>query len=164
MRNIVGKFCPVTYEMFKSAVTTYYSRDDVYLQNRYSQIIKHLPKRATSQSAGYDICSPIDVTVDPNIGSTVVPLGIRSSFKAGWVLLIVPRSGLGFKYGLSLDDTIAVIDSDYEGQIMLKLHASRHLEIKAGDKIAQGIFMPFGLVEGDEINERGTGGFGSTGI
>ena len=88
----------------------------------------------------------------------------------GWVLKIYPRSGLGFKYGLELANTVGIIDSDYydsdnEGHIMIKM--SHHLDeymlpIKQGKGIAQGVFVEFGITEDDDVNEVRNGGFGST--
>ena len=71
-----------------------------------------LPRRATSGSAGYDFFAPFDLTVHP--GETVtVPTGVRVWMEEGWVLKLYPRSGLGFKYRLQLNNTVGIIDSDY---------------------------------------------------
>ena len=71
-----------------------------------------LPKRATKCSAGYDIFSPIDFTLEP--GETMkIPTGIRVLLDENKFLMIVPRSGLGFKYRLQLDNTVGIIDADY---------------------------------------------------
>ena len=71
-----------------------------------------LPRRATSGSAGYDFALPCDLTLRP--GETAkIPTGIRARIAEGWVLMIYPRSGLGFKYRLQLNNTVGVIDSDY---------------------------------------------------
>lgn len=96
-----------------------------------NQIIKEiyeniqLPKRSTPGSAGYDFRIPFDFTLYKD-SSIVIPTGIRCKMPKNCVLLIVPRSGLGFKYRLSLMNTIGVIDSDYYtannyGHIMIKL-------------------------------------------
>lgn len=130
-----------------------------------------LPRRATAGSAGYDFVTPIPVTLKPG-ESIRVPTGIRARMDAGWVLLIFPRSGLGFKYRLQLDNTIGVIDSDYfnasnEGHIMVKLtndsHEGKTLTLEAGDRFCQGIFLPYGLAEEDDVDTQRIGGFGSTG-
>ena len=80
-----------------------------------------------------------------------------------------PRSGLGFKFRLMLNNTVGVIDSDYyysdnEGHIHIKLFngGSRRLEIAAGEAFAQGIFLPFGITEDDSATAKRNGGFGST--
>ena len=116
-----------------------------------------LPHRATSGSAGYDFALPYDLTLRP--GETAkIPTGIRARIAEGWVLMIYPRSGLGFKYRLQLNNTVGVIDSDYynssnEGKI---------LSLRAGDSFAQGIFTPFGIVEDDDADGIRDGGLGST--
>ena len=70
-----------------------------------------LPKRATAGSAGYDFVSPVEVTVEPG-ETALIPTGIRAEMDPGWVLLLFPRSSLGFKYSLRLANTVGVIDSD----------------------------------------------------
>ncbi|QIB69497.1 deoxyuridine 5'-triphosphate nucleotidohydrolase [Aminipila butyrica] len=129
-----------------------------------------LPRRATFGSAGYDFVLPGDLKLGP--GETVrIPTGIRAQMRAGWVLLCFPRSGLGFKYRLQLDNTVGVIDEDYfnaenEGHIQIQLtndsKEGKTLVLEAGQGFAQGIFLPFGLAEGDEAGGQRTGGFGST--
>ena len=129
-----------------------------------------LPRRATSGSAGYDFFSPFGFELQP--GQTVLlPTGVRARMDEGWVLLLYPRSGLGFKYRLQLNNTVGVIDSDYfgaknEGHIMLKLtndsNEGRALVVRAGDAVAQGVFMPFGITVDDDVSAERTGGFGST--
>ena len=127
-----------------------------------------LPRRATTGSAGYDFYSPTDFTLKP--GETIkLPTGIRVYIQEGWFLMIVPRSGLGFKYRLRLDNTVGIIDADYyraenEGHILLKLTncGDQTLSISAGQAVVQGIFLPFGLAEGDDATGIRTSGFGST--
>ena len=127
-----------------------------------------LPRRATSGSAGYDFFAPADLTLESGCAVTV-PTGIRVKMEAGWALLLFPRSGLGFKYRLQLNNTVGVIDSDYfgaanEGHILIRLHnaGDRPLTLRAGEAFAQGIFLPYGLAEGDDVQTARTGGFGST--
>ena len=128
-----------------------------------------LPRRATAGSAGYDFYSPLDFTLQP--GQTVkIPTGIRARIDAGWVLTLYPRSGLGFKYRLQLNNTVGVVDSDYfgarnEGHIFIKLTnaGDRPLSVGAGEAFAQGVFLPFGLTLDDSAGGERTGGFGSTG-
>jgi dUTP pyrophosphatase len=129
-----------------------------------------LPKRATQFSAGYDFYAPFDFTLNP--GETIkIPTGIRAEMNPSWVLMIFPRSGLGFKYRIQLNNTVGVIDADYfysdnEGHIFLKLtndsNEGKVLSVKQGEGIAQGIFMMYGLTEDDETTEVRNGGFGST--
>ena len=129
-----------------------------------------LPKRATVGSAGYDFYSPLTFTLKPN-ETIKVPTGIRSYITEGWVLSIYPRSGLGFKYRMQLNNTVGIIDSDYyysdnEGHIFIKVtnatNEEKTLSVNKGDGFAQGIFTEFGIVEDDDVTEVRNGGFGST--
>ena len=129
-----------------------------------------LPRRATSGSAGYDFYAPFDFTLAPG-ESVKVPTGIRARIADGWVLCLFPRSGLGFKYRLQLNNTVGVIDSDYyrsdnEGHIFCKItndsREGKTLSVKAGEGFVQGIFLPFGITEDDASTEKRNGGFGST--
>jgi len=129
-----------------------------------------LPKRATKGSAGYDFYSPLTFTLKP--GETIkIPTGIRASMREDYVLMVFPRSGLGFKFRLQLNNTVGIIDSDYyysdnEGHIFIKVtndsNEGKVLELAAGNGFAQGIFLPFGITEDDEVTEIRNGGFGST--
>jgi len=129
-----------------------------------------LPKRATTGSAGYDFYAPFPLTVKP--GETVtVPTGIRVKMEEGWVLKLYPRSGLGFKYRLQLNNTVGIIDSDYyysdnEGHIFIKISndgfEGKTVTIAAGEAFAQGIFVEFGITLDDEATAVRNGGFGST--
>lgn len=130
-----------------------------------------LPQRATAGSAGYDFYAPFDVTVKKG-ESVLIPTGIRAKMEDGWVLQIFPRSGLGFKYRIQLDNTVGIIDADYygssnEGHIMIKLSCDAHedghcVSLCAGDGFAQGIFLPFGITADDDASGIRNGGFGST--
>ena len=138
------------------------------MHNIYNEL--KLPKRATKGSAGYDFYTPIDVYLKP--GETLkIPTGIRCEMNERWVLMIYPRSGLGFKYRLQLNNTVGVIDSDYfysdnEGHIFIKItndsNEGKIVDVKKGQGIAQGIFMQYGIVEDDDVSELRNGGFGST--
>lgn len=129
-----------------------------------------LPKRATKSSAGYDFYLNEDCTLCP--GETIkVPTGIKVSLKEDQVLLIVPRSSLGFKYRLQLDNTVAVIDSDYynnpnnEGHIWIKItndSRDKICEIKKGEAFCQGIILNFATTCDDDSNDVRLGGLGST--
>ena len=129
-----------------------------------------LPRRATAGSAGYDFYAPYAITLAP--GETVkIPTGIRALIEQGWVLKLYPRSGLGFKYRLQLNNTVGIIDSDYsdsdnEGHIFIKLtndsNEGKTLEIPAGTGFAQGIFVEFGITVDDDAEGVRNGGFGST--
>lgn len=133
-----------------------------------SFVAVRLPRRATAHSAGYDFFAPYDVFL-PAKGSAVIKTGIRAQIAAGWVLMLYPRSGLGFKLGLHLANTVGVIDGDYyfadnEGHIMVKLvnPSDTSLTLTAGTAFAQGIFMPYGITEDDNQEAKRHGGFGST--
>lgn len=129
-----------------------------------------LPARATAGSAGYDFYAPFDVTLQP--GETIkIPTGIRVRMQEDWVLMCFPRSGLGFKYRLQLNNTVGIIDSDYygaanEGHIFARItndsNEGKTCEIAAGTGFMQGVFVPYGITEDDEATEVRTGGLGST--
>lgn len=165
----IAKFSKVTSNQFiNDFIDSFpeYSSDEV--SNIYENI--SLPKRATTGSAGYDFYSPIAFTLKP--GETIkIPTGIRCFIQEGWFLSIYPRSGLGFKYRLQLNNTVGIIDSDYfnssnEGHIFIKItndsNENKTVEIKAGEGFAQGIFTAFGIVEDDDVTSLRDGGFGST--
>ena len=129
-----------------------------------------LPRRATAGSAGYDFVSPLEVTV-PAGGTALIPTGVRAEMESGWVLMLFPRSSLGFRHALRLSNTVGVIDSDYafaknEGHIMVKLRnpLSSPVTIGRGERFCQGVFLPYGTAEEDDtaFTER-SGGMGSTG-
>ena len=129
-----------------------------------------LPKRATTGSAGYDFFVPFDLEIKP--GDTIkIPTGIRAIINDGWVLQCYPRSGLGFKYRMQLDNTVGIIDSDYshsdnEGHIFAKVtndsHDGKTINIASGSGFMQGIFIQYGITIDDKANGIRNGGFGST--
>ena len=128
-----------------------------------------LPRRATAGSAGYDFVSPAE-TVIPAGSSALIPTGIRAEMEPGWVLMLFPRSSLGFRYGVRLSNTTGIIDSDYafaknEGHIMVKLRnpSENPVTIGRGERFCQGIFLPYGTAEEDGEFALRQGGFGSTG-
>ena len=127
-----------------------------------------LPRRATAGSAGYDFYSPLDFVLEPG-ASLRIPTGVRARIEPGWVLMLFPRSGLGFKYRLMLNNTVGVVDSDYfdadnEGHIFIKLRnaGDRPLSVARGEAFAQGVFLPFGITVDDDADGARRGGFGST--
>lgn len=126
-----------------------------------------LPSRATSGSAGYDFYAPFGFGIDSN--SAHIVTGIRCKIEPGWLLMCCPKSGLGFKYRMSLNNTIGIIDSDYynsdnEGHIQAKFSTPYPVKISAGQKFMQGIFIPHGLTTDDDTDGIRNGGFGSTGL
>ena len=164
--NKIAKFEKVSLEQFKKVKTDNYT--DAEWVDIYNNI--SLPQRATVGSTGYDFKSPFDFTLNP--GETIlIPTGIRCKMENEYVLMIFPRSGLGFKYRLQLDNTVGIIDADYyysdnEGHIMCKItndtHSNKVLEVKAGSGICQGIFMQYGITIDDSTTAVRNGGFGST--
>lgn len=172
MRN-VAKFEKVTYaQFFNSFIDTFQitHSDDEKIKSEIENIYKDLilPKRATTGSAGYDFKSPVDFTLKPK-ETIKMPTGIRCKMDEDIVLMIYPRSSLGFKYRLILDNTVGIIDSDYynsdnEGHIFIKFTnlGDKTLEIKKGDGIAQGIFLPYFITTDDEVSDKRNGGIGST--
>lgn len=136
------------------------------------QIYKNisLPERATAGSAGYDFYAPADVSLKPGEIITI-PTGIRVEMDQEWVLKCYPRSGLGFKYRLQLNNTVGIIDSDYfysdnEGHIFVKLtndgREGRTVNIPAGTGFMQGIFVEYGITVDDNASGVRNGGLGST--
>lgn len=131
-----------------------------------------IPCVATSRSAGHDFYAPFDFSL--NAGETIkFPTGIKVELDNDKVLLIFPRSSLGFKYRLQLDNTVGVIDADYynnednEGHIFIKLtndsyDDNKTLVIKKGEAIAQGVIVQFFVAEGSESKNKREGGIGST--
>ncbi len=131
-----------------------------------------LPAYATDGSAGMDLraCVEKKITVSPS-QTILIPTGI-SIFIADQSLaaVILPRSGLGHKHGIVLGNLVGLIDSDYQGPLMVSLwnRSSEPFEVNAGDRIAQLVFVPvvqadFEIVDAFESSVRGDGGFGHTG-
>lgn len=167
----VAKFEKVSWPQFqKDYVDTFGKNVETDMSNVkdiYDNI--QLPTRATVGSAGYDFRSPIDFTLNPD-ETIKIPTGIRVKIDDGWVLEIYPRSSLGFKYKMRTSNIIPIIDSDYcfsnnEGHIFLKIsnEGERILCVNAGDKIVQGIFVPYGITIDDSVMSVRNGGIGSTG-
>ncbi len=129
-----------------------------------------LPARATAGSAGYDFFAPFSFTLHPG-ESIKIPTGVRTWMEEGWVLKLYPRSGLGFKYRLQLNNTVGIIDSDYfysdnEGHIFAKItndsKDGKTLEVAQGEGFMQGIFLEYGITSDDDASAVRNGGFGST--
>ena len=129
-----------------------------------------LPQRATAGSAGYDFYSPADFSIAP--GERIkIPTGIRVEMDQEWGLKCYPRSGLGFKYRLQLNNTVGIIDSHYfysdnEGHMFAKLtndgREGKTVELAKGTGFMQGIFVEYGITVDDDATGVRNGGFGST--
>ena len=141
---------------------------DSFIRPFYDSI--KLPQRATNGSAGYDFYTPIDLNIVPNT-TVKIPTAIRCKLKRNYVLQIYPRSSLGFKYRLWLDNLVGIIDSDYyesdnEGHIFIKITNNtldgKTIELKRGDAFAQGIFNKYYLAKEKKVHTKRNGGFGST--
>ena len=127
-----------------------------------------LPRRATAKSAGYDFYAPTKLCIAPNQTVTVAT-GVRALMPDDWCLMIFPRSGLGFKYRLRLNNTVGIIDADYsdsdnEGHVFIRMtnESDKPLEIEQGAAFAQGVFVRYLLTEDDDVTETRNGGLGST--
>lgn len=132
----------------------------------YANIV--IPERATKDSCGYDFACPFDMTITSD-RTTMIPTGIRAILDKGTFLMLAPRSSC-VKKGYTMSDNIAVIDGDYceasnEGNIMIAAISTGKVKyavnFKAGEKIAQGIILPF-MTVGDNVETSREGGFGST--
>lgn len=163
----IARFEKVSFEQYKKDYfDTFNTLENV--EEIYNNI--KLPKRATKGSAGYDFFAPFEICLKPN-ETIKVPTGIRVYMEDGWVLKNYPRSGLGFKYRLQLNNTVGIIDSDYyyssnEGHIMSKItndsNEEKTIIIKQNEGFTQGIFIEYGITYDDEVNDIRDGGFGST--
>jgi dUTP pyrophosphatase len=150
-------------QFFKISLTEYLKDGS---QEEFDDI--SLPRRATKGSAGYDFYAPKDIFLAPN-ETVKVATGIRVKIDEGWVLKIYPRSSLGFKYRLTLNNTVGIIDSDYyfaenEGHIFIKMTnlGDKPLTVEKGKAFAQGIFVEYGITVDDDCTCLRTGGIGST--
>ena len=165
----IAKFEKVSFEQFKKDWQGEHPQDtDDMIKEIYDGI--RLPKRATAGSAGYDFFAPAAFTLKPG-QMTKILTGIRARIDDGWVLKLYPRSGLGFKFRLQLNNTVGIIDSDYsrsdnEGHIFIKVtndsNEGKTLSIPAGTGFAQGIFVEYGITVDDDASGVRNGGFGST--
>lgn len=131
-----------------------------------------VPHRATSGSAGLDLCACIDEPVTLEGGDTaVIPTGIAIALpSAEYGAFVFPRSGIAVKHGIGLLNSVGVIDSDYRGEIMVGVinQVKEAYTIQPGERIAQMVIMPVSMMPVEEVAElddtaRGAGGFGSTG-
>lgn len=177
----VARFEKVSFEQFYSdCVDCFWGNNFQYKneaeQNEIKLLVRSwydsikLPERATMGSAGYDFFLPFKIELAQE-EIFRFPTGIRCEMNSGWVLMMFPRSGIGFKYGIRFANTAGVIDSDYyhssnEGHIWAKVvndwpNAER-VSFDVGAAFAQGILMPFGITYNDSVTAVRDGGLGST--
>ena len=165
----VAQFFKISEDLFVQAVKEdfpRYTEEDI--RRMYEEL--KLPQRATKGSAGYDFFAPFAFSLPP-AATVKIPTGIRVKMDEDWVLKLYPRSGLGFKYRLQMNNTVGIIDSDYfysdnEGHIFVKLtndsNEGKTLTVEQGTGIVQGIFLEYGITLDDEAEGIRNGGFGST--
>jgi len=168
MHRVRG-FEKVSYEQFKKdIVDEFYLEDGEYIKQIYDEL--NLPTRATAHSSGYDIESTLTFDLAPN-EEIKLPTGFKSYMQMDEWLMIIPRSGLGFKYYTRLANTIGNGDSDFynnegnQGHYWVKIRneGDKTLSIKRGDAIAQCLFQKYLIADDDNFkgNKR-VGGLGST--
>lgn len=129
-----------------------------------------LPKRETAHAAGYDLKAAVTTEIAPG-EIKLVPTGVKAYMQAQEVLYLFDRSSNPRKKGLVLINSVGVIDGDYygnpdnEGHIFAQMKniTDETVMVEAGERIVQGVFMPFLVVDGDDAKGQRTGGFGSTG-
>lgn len=137
-----------------------------------SRMREYLPSYATSGSAGLDLRACIDEPMDIMPGETkLIPTGLAIHIAdPGYAALILPRSGLGHKHGIVLGNLVGLIDSDYQGQLMVSTwnRGTDIFTLNPMERLAQLVIVPvlqvgFNVVSEFEESDRGAGGFGSTG-
>lgn len=154
----IAKFHKVSLEQFKKDwIDTFGLDEEANIEEIYENI--KLPRRATAGSAGYDFFAPVRLILEP--GETLkIPTGIRVEMDPEWVLKCYPRSGLGFKYRLQLNNTVGIIDSDYfysdnEGHMFSKItndtNEEKTIDIAQGEGFMQGIFVEYGITVGQHL-------------
>ncbi len=130
-----------------------------------------IPKRAHADDAGFDLTSTIDTTLKP-FERQAIPCGVAIELPLGFAALVVPRSGLALKRGISIVNAPGLIDSGYRGEInavLINMDSTEDFEIKKGDRIAQLVIIKLPEIEFCEkdeldITSRNQSGFGSTGV
>ncbi|OGB24662.1 MAG: deoxyuridine 5'-triphosphate nucleotidohydrolase [Burkholderiales bacterium RIFCSPLOWO2_02_FULL_57_36] len=133
---------------------------------------EQMPAYATAGSAGLDLRACIDAPLVIEPGAThLIPTGLAINIAdPGYAAMILPRSGLGHKHGIVLGNLVGLIDSDYQGQLMVSTwnRGQTAFTLNPMERLAQLVIVPvlqidFNVVEEFDISERGAGGFGSTG-
>ena len=161
------QFEKVSFEQFHKDYLKYVDKDAKLseVQDVYDHI--KLPQRSTANAAGYDFYIPYEFSIKN--GAHLIT-GIRAHMSHEWVLMLYPRSSLGIKHGISLANTTGVIDADYydadnEGHIhvVLTSFGKDKQTFEAGERVVQGVFLQYGIVDDDHTETKRTGGMGSTG-
>ena len=153
------KFEKISEEQFK--------KDFADFDTKYSEII--LPVRKTMYSAGYDFYLPFDIMLESN-QIIRIPTGIKVQMNEDEFFGIYVRGSIGFKYNIRMCNQVGIVDADYynnndnEGHIFIKLQneSEKNVSLKKGDRIVQGIFQKYYIVDDDDAEEKRKGGFGST--
>jgi len=132
-----------------------------------------LPELATAGAAGFDLCAIVEQSRRVNSGvPQIIRTGLAFEIPPGYAMMILSRSGHGFKNDTRLANCVGLIDSDYRGEVQVKLTRDPSVAdpviVKTGDRIAQAVIVPVPAVEFEEVESltstmRGAGGFGSTG-
>jgi len=127
------------------------------------------PAYATSGAAGMDVLSAEDIVLEPGMRHAVAT-GLAVAIPTGYEIQVRPRSGLAYKYGVTVPNTPGTIDSDYRGELKVLMinHGAEDFPIKRGERVAQLVLAPVTQARWDEVvvldeTDRGAGGFGSTG-
>jgi dUTP pyrophosphatase len=147
------------------------------VRQRGFEIVSHyqeaglaLPVRATAHAAGYDLSAAETITLQPG-EIKLVPTGLKAYMQAGEVLYLYDRSSNPKKKGIVLINSVGVIDGDYynnpnnEGHIFAQMRniTDQVVTVEKGERVVQGVFAPYLIVDGDQAEGERTGGFGSTG-
>lgn len=141
-----------------------------YIIDQFKHLNSKLPKRQTTYSAGYDLASIEEITINPS-EIKLIPTGLKVEMPKDEVLLVFPRSSLAMKKHVTMSNNVGVIDADYfnnldnEGHIMVPLlnYGQSPIKIEKGERIAQGIFTKYQTTIDDEpVSENRSGGFGSS--
>jgi dUTP pyrophosphatase len=160
---VQGRLAPATGERVRSAI--------VRIEFRRLDPAVALPRPARDGDAGLDLAANEDMVVSPG-ERALIRTGLAVAIPAGHAGLVLPRSGLASRHGLTLANAPGLIDAGYRGEItiaVVNLDRWEKFEIRRGDRIAQLVVVPFAQVEPVDVAElppstRGEGGFGSTGV
>ena len=162
----------ISFEQFEKDANKLF--ENKYSEKELKQIYQNIkiPKRGSKNSAGYDFYSPFDFTLKPD-EIKIIPTGIKSYMNEDEFLAMFVRSSVGFKYNVRLTNQVGIIDSDYynnednQGHIMISFqnHGSKEWDVKLGEKssrVAQGVFIKYGITSDEKDMKKRTGGIGST--